>query len=173
MANQDHAGFHPPDAQGYSYGGVENTEKVVDNYSIQNGPYKKDMSAASLRRAGARVWESPVLLARGLARPRLCWDPFNQYYDPKFTRESDPKRWQTFIDHEREQLRELMSDYGKVDYLDFDIGWPKAAAEDIAEITMMIRKMQPDVIIRDRGIGAYGDYHTPEREIPGGRQKGV
>ena len=83
--------------------------------------------------------------------PAFAWDPFNLYYDPHFTKASDPKRWQTFIDHEREQVRELMTDYGKIDYLDFDIGWPEAAAEDIAEITRMVRKLQPDVIIRGRG----------------------
>jgi alpha-L-fucosidase len=105
--------------------------------------------------------------------PAYAWDPFNQYYDPHFTPESDPARWQTFIAHEREQLRELMAEYGKIDYLDFDIGWPQAAAEDLAGITMMVRKMQPDVIIRGRGIGAYGDYYTPEREIPGGPSQGV
>ena len=32
----------------------------------------------------------------------------------------------------------------------------------------MARKLQPNIIMRNRGIGAYGDYHTPEREIPGG-----
>ncbi len=160
--------------KGYSYGGVENTEKVVDNYSIQNGPYKKDI-VRSIVEAGRRNGMGIGLYYSHVDwhDPAFAWDPFNQFYDPKFTRESDPKRWQTFIDHEREQLRELMSDYGNIDYLDFDIGWPRAAGQEIAEITMMIRKMQPDVIIRDRGIGAYGDYHTPEREIPGGPSKGV
>jgi alpha-L-fucosidase len=105
--------------------------------------------------------------------PAFAWDPFNQYYDPHFTAESDPARWQTFIAHEREQVRELMSEYGRIDYLDFDIGWPQAAAQDLAEITMMVRKMQPDVIIRGRGIGAYGDYYTPEGTIPGGPSPGV
>ena len=38
---------------------------------------------------------------------------------------------------------------------------------------MMVRKMQPDIIIRGRGIGAYGDYYTPEREVPGGPSHGV
>jgi len=66
----------------------------------------------------------------------------------------------------------LMSEYGAIDYLDFDIGWPRAAAQDLAEITMMVRKLQPNVIIRGRGIGAYGDYYTPEGKIPEGPSPG-
>ncbi|MGH9345190.1 MAG: alpha-L-fucosidase, partial [Terriglobia bacterium] len=105
--------------------------------------------------------------------PAFGWDPFSFYYDPKFSKESDPQRWQTFIDHEREQVSELMTNYGPIDVLDFDIGWPEAAASDIADVARMARKLQPNVIMRSRGIGAYGDYGTPERVIPGGRPKGL
>ena len=155
--------------KGMSFGGVENVEKVTQTYSIMDGPYKKDIvrsmvEAGRKKGMGIGLYYSHV----DWHDPAFAWDPFNQYYDPNFTKESDPARWQTFIDHEREQVRELMSEYGKIDYLDFDIGWPQAAAKDIAEITMMVRKLQPAVIIRDRGIGAYGDYRTPEREIPAG-----
>lgn len=159
--------------QGFSFGGVENVEKVVQSYSIQDGPYKKDIvrsvvEAGRKKGMGIGLYYSHV----DWHDPAFAWDPFNLYYDPHFTRESDPARWRTFIVNEREQVRELMSEYGRIDYLDFDIGWPQAAAQDIAEITMMVRNLQPDVVIRDRGIGAYGDYHTPEREIPGGPSQG-
>jgi alpha-L-fucosidase len=30
----------------------------------------------------------------------------------------------------------------------------------------LVRQWQPDVMIRNRGIGNYGDYHTPERVVP-------
>jgi alpha-L-fucosidase len=155
--------------KGMSFGGVENVEKVIQSYSIKDGPYKKDIvrsivEAGRKKGMGIGLYYSHV----DWHDPAFAWDPFNLYYDPNFTAESDPARWKTFIEHEREQVRELMTDYGTIDYLDFDIGWPQAAANDIAEITMMVRKLQPEVVIRDRGIGAYGDYHTPEREIPPG-----
>lgn len=160
--------------KGFSPGGVENVEKVVESYSIQDGPYRKDI-VRSMVEAGRRKGMGIGLYYSHVDwhDPAFAWDPFNLYYDPHFTRESDPQRWQTFIDHEREQVRELMSEYGRIDCLDFDIGWPRAAAQDLIEITMMVRKLQPDVIIRDRGIGAYGDYHTPERVIPGGPSQGL
>jgi alpha-L-fucosidase len=159
--------------KGYSTGGVENYEKVVQTYSIADGPYRKDI-VGSLIEAGRSHGMGLGLYYSHVDwhDPAFAWDPFSMYYDPHFTQASAPKRWQTFIDHEREQVRELMSNYGKVDYLDFDIGWPESAAADIAEITMMVRKLQPEVIIRGRGIGAYGDYYTPEREIPGGFSHG-
>jgi len=160
--------------QGFSPGGVEHYERVVQNYSIMDGPYKKDI-VGSIVNAGRRKGLGVGLYYSHVDwhDPAFAWDPFSLYYDPRFAEASDPKRWQTFIDHEREQVRELMTDYGKIDYLDFDIGWPQAAAEAIAEITMMVRKLQPDVIIRGRGIGAYGDYYTPERTVPGEPSAGV
>ena len=66
-----------------------------------------------------------------------------------------------------------MTAYGPIDVLDFDIGWPKAAAGEIAAIAKMVRTFQPSVSMRDRGIGAYGDYYTPEREISGGPSRGL
>ena len=154
--------------------GCEHTQPVTNHYSIMDGPYKKDIVGAivkAARRKDVRIglyyshvdWHDPA----------FAWDPFSCHYDPKFTKQSDPVRWQTFIDHEREQVRQLMTEYGPIDVLDFDIGWPKEAAPEIAAIAKMVRKLQPDVIMRDRGIGAYGDYYTPEREIPGGPSSGL
>jgi alpha-L-fucosidase len=34
----------------------------------------------------------------------------------------------------------------------------------------MMRKIQPDVMIRARGIGNYGDYYQPEQFVPGGKE---
>lgn len=158
---------------GFGRGAVENFETIVHNYSIMDGPYRKDI-VGSIVEAGKKSGLGVGLYYSHVDwhDPAFAWDPFNLYYDPNFTKESDPQRWQTFIDHEREQVHELMSNYGKIDYLDFDIGWPESAAKDIADVTMMVRKLQPEVIIRGRGIGAYGDYYTPERTVPEGPSHG-
>ena len=120
---------------GFGEGGVENLEKVVQSYSIQDGPYKKDI-VRSMVEAGRRKGVGVGLYYSHVDwhDPAFAWDPFNQYYDPHFTPDSDPTRWQTFIAHEREQVRELMSDYGTIDYLDFDIGWPQAAAQKLPRL---------------------------------------
>jgi alpha-L-fucosidase len=154
--------------------GCEYLETLTNNYSIMDSPYKKDIVKAVVE-AGRKKNISIGLYYSNIDwhDPAFAWDPFNYYYDPTFTRASDPQRWQRFIDHEREQVRELMSDYGPLDVFDFDMGWPKSAAAGIASIAMMARKLQPNVIMRSRGIGAYGDYHTPERWIPGGPSKSL
>ena len=85
--------------------------------------------------------------------PAFAWDPYNFYYDPNFTPQSDPKRWQKFISQERKQLQELMSWYGPIDLLSLDIAWPEAASQEIAELAMMVRKLQPNILMRQRGIG--------------------
>src|SRR5579875_891344 len=99
--------------------------------SIMDGPYRKDIvravvEAGRKKGLGVGLYYSHV----DWHDPAFAWDPFNQYYDPGFTPQSDPERWRTFIDHERQQLKELMTEYGRIDYLDFDIGWPEAAAKD-------------------------------------------
>jgi alpha-L-fucosidase len=76
----------------------------------------------------------------------------------------------------REQLTELLTNYGKIDMvcLDMSLGtstWPKMSVgadiwPQLRETLLQLRKIQPDVMLRDRGIGKYGDYDTPERAIP-------
>jgi alpha-L-fucosidase len=153
--------------------GCEDIRPVTNTYSIADGPYKKDIVGALVEAARKKDIKIGLYYSHvDWHDPAFAWDPFNCHYDPKFTSQTDPKRWQMFIDHEREQVRELMTNYGRIDALDFDIGWPKAAATDIAGVAKMARKLQPNVIMRGRGIGAYGDYYTPEREIPGGPSRG-
>jgi hypothetical protein len=61
-----------------------------------------------------RGWATPVDPSYHHApQAAFAWDPFDQYYDPHFTPQSDPARWQTFTAHEREQVRELMAEYGR------------------------------------------------------------
>lgn len=71
------------------------------------------------------------------------------------------------IERHREQLKELLTRYGKIDMVCLDIS---LGAEDWPELKQTIkelRQIQPDVMLRNRGIGNYGDYHTPERVVPG------
>ncbi len=73
----------------------------------------------------------------------------------------------------REQLRELLTNYGKIDMMCFDIQF-NAELWPVMKATMKeIRRIQPDVMFRNRGIGSYGDYHTPEREVPTSRPDGA
>ncbi|MDR0385130.1 MAG: alpha-L-fucosidase [Prevotellaceae bacterium] len=70
----------------------------------------------------------------------------------------------------REQLRELLSNYGKIDMICLDMWLGKPVWEDTKKTVKMMRQLQPDVMIRARGIGNYGDYYQPEEFIPEGKE---
>jgi alpha-L-fucosidase len=70
----------------------------------------------------------------------------------------------------RQQLRELLSNYGKIDMVCLDILLGPKVWPQMRETIRQLRAIQPDVMFRDRGIGNYGDYYTPERFVPGGKE---
>lgn len=67
----------------------------------------------------------------------------------------------------RQQLRELLTNYGKIDMVCLDIQLGASVWPQLREEIKELRKIQPDVMFRNRGIGNYGDYYTPERVVPG------
>ncbi len=69
------------------------------------------------------------------------------------------------VDQAHAQVRELLTNYGKVDILWFDglspndpVGWRSK------ELLAMARKLQPEIIINDRS-GIPGDFGTPENSV--------
>ena len=78
-----------------------------------------------------------------------------------------PEEEARMMANHRLQLTELLTKYGKIDMICLDqwLGkkvWPQMRREIID-----LRKIQPEVMFRARGIGNYGDYYTPEGFIPG------
>ncbi|MEX0775142.1 MAG: alpha-L-fucosidase [Phycisphaeraceae bacterium] len=68
------------------------------------------------------------------------------------------------------QLRELLTNYGKVDMVCFDASLGPKVWPQVRQLMIELRNLQPDVMFRARGIGPYGDYYTPENFIPGGKE---
>ncbi len=70
-----------------------------------------------------------------------------------------------FVDYIHGQVRELMTNYGKVDVLWYDVAWPlDAKGWESVEMNQMVRKLQPDIIINNRSKIAE-DFDTPEQRI--------
>ncbi len=67
----------------------------------------------------------------------------------------------------RAQLTELLTRYGKIDMLCLDQWLGPRVWPELRETLLELRKLQPEVMIRARGIGNYGDYYTPEGFVPG------
>ena len=69
----------------------------------------------------------------------------------------------------REQLTELLTNYGKIDMVCLDMWLGQDVWPQLRETMIALRKIQPNVMFRARGIGNYGDYYTPEGKVPGAK----
>ena len=70
-----------------------------------------------------------------------------------------------FVEYIHGQVGELMTNYGKVDVLWYDVAWPlDAKGWESVEMNQMVRKLQPDIIINNRSKIAE-DFDTPEQRI--------
>lgn len=104
----------------------------------------------------------------------------NVSYDPK----KYPDRWKGFQQFTFNQIKELMSDYGKMDILWLDGGWVRPFSSidtsvewqrtipynqdiDMPKIAAMARSKQPGLLVVDRTVhGEYENYVTPEQQVP-------
>jgi alpha-L-fucosidase len=74
------------------------------------------------------------------------------------------------MERHRAQLVELLTNYGKIDMICLDMWLGPRVWPELRKTVMRLRQIQPDLMLRDRGIGNYGDYYTPERVIPGSQE---
>lgn len=103
-------------------------------------------------------------------------------YDPT----KYPERWKQFKDFTYGQIKELMTDYGRIDILWLDGAWVRPIHNmpenfedwakkknynqdiDMDRIVKMARKYQPGLIVVDRWVsGKYENIATHELRIPG------
>lgn len=65
------------------------------------------------------------------------------------------------------QIGELLSGYGKVSVLWFDIPGGVIDADRARRLVAMVKRLQPDIVMNNRlGGGFRGDFQTPEQHIP-------
>ena len=78
----------------------------------------------------------------------------------------DPEARRRFLDFTHGCVRELMSNYGKVDILWYDISRPFVHPEGWESLAMnqMVRSLQPHILINDRSQLAE-DFSTPEGRV--------
>ncbi|MDR1703281.1 MAG: alpha-L-fucosidase [Clostridiales bacterium] len=85
-----------------------------------------------------------------------------------------------YLEYMHNQVKELCTDYGKIDLMWFDFSYDHLTGEAwrASDLMRMVRRLQPDIIIDDRleyGSALYaperktvysGDYASPEQVIP-------
>jgi alpha-L-fucosidase len=69
----------------------------------------------------------------------------------------------------RAQIEELLTNYGDIQMLSLDQWLGPTVWPQLRQTLFRIRELQPNVMVRARGIGNYGDYYTPEGFIPGSK----
>lgn len=74
------------------------------------------------------------------------------------------------VERHRTQLTELLTNYGRIDMMCLDIFWGSSLWPEMRETILKMRELQPDVILRARGIENNGDYYTPEGFVPSSKE---
>lgn len=135
-------------------------DSKANSHNIMNTPYGKDICAQLAEAAHRR-------------NMRLGW-----YFSCREWSDSDcmfEGDMHCYVEKAKEELRELLSNYGKIDVLWFDYdGWPSSAHP--AELFDLARNLQPDIVINNRSypitpdeshayVGRYGMYATPEQFV--------
>ena len=131
--------------------------KTTD-FKVTNTPAKRDVLrelADACKRRGMRL---------GLYYSNPDWHHPNAY-NPLSTHQVPPEPGDKpdlakYREYVKAQLTELLTDYGEIVCLFWDIP-TKVSAPDMNEL---VRKLQPGVLVNNRGWGDDGDYSTPERE---------
>jgi alpha-L-fucosidase len=80
-----------------------------------------------------------------------------------------PEVYARMMASHRQQLTELLTNYGNIDMVCLDMWLGKEVWPQLRETMIALRKIQPDVMFRCRGVGNYGDYYTPEAKVPGSK----
>jgi alpha-L-fucosidase len=150
-----------------SMSGIGTTENCRIRYSAMDTPYQRDITADVVQAFRKKN------LGIGLYYSWWDWhdpdcrsDRRNMFYDPNSTGEQDEQRWRRFMARTREQLHELCTNYGDLFEISFDCSLPRAVWPETVKIVEMARDLQPSTMFRERGIGPYGDFTTPEHWIP-------
>ena len=70
-----------------------------------------------------------------------------------------------FVEYTHGLIRELLTNYGKIDVLWYDVPWPlNAAGWESVKMNDMVFSLQPEIIVNNRNK-LDGDFSTPEQRI--------
>jgi alpha-L-fucosidase len=119
---------------------------------------------------------------------KMCWyHSIMDWHHPDYLprrkwedRSSEGADLDRYVEHMKGQVKELVTNYGKIGVLWFDGEWENTWTADYGEdVYKFVRSLQPDIIINNRvsvgregmagtfdPVTSAGDFGTPEQEIP-------
>jgi alpha-L-fucosidase len=84
---------------------------------------------------------------------------------------TDEEARKRFVEYTHGLIRELLTNYGKIDVLWYDVRWPLNADQwESEKMNKMVFELQPDIIVNNRN-GLPGDFATPEQRIEAAKDK--
>ncbi|MBI4556752.1 MAG: alpha-L-fucosidase [Candidatus Hydrogenedentes bacterium] len=139
-------------------------DSEVSDFTAPKGAARRDFVAEyvqAFRRAGLKV---------GFYYSLLDWR-FPGYWAP----DKEKASAEAMVEQAHAQVRELMTNYGKIDVLWYDGGWlPREVRKDVAkfwraqELNRAVREYQPHILINNRS-GLEEDLDTPEQHVTASR----
>lgn len=151
------------------------------DYKSTNTPIKKDMVKewlAAFRAEGIKVgfyyslidWHHPDFTIDDTHPLRP-----SKNSDTAFARLNKGKDWNKYKTYLHNQVKELLTNYGKIDIMWLDFSYPRKYGKGkddwgSVELLKTIRKLQPGIIVDDRlDLGEYADgadFKSPEQVKP-------
>jgi len=154
---------------------VANEYCGIADWNATNTPLGKDLVREyvdACREFGLRI---------GFYHSLIDWHHPDYLVDMRSPRRDDDvhalnegRDWSRYVDYLHGQVRELLTNYGQIDYMWFDFSSPQdpihptdREAWRSDELIAMIRELQPDIVINDR-LDVACDTTTPEQFQPVG-----
>jgi len=135
-------------------------DTAYTDFKITNTPYGKDI----LKMLADACEKHGIALSLYYSIPD--WNHPNAY-NPKSSHqmeeEGDVPDTVLYREYVKNQMRELLTNYGKI----YTLFWDISPGIDDPSINDFVRSLQPDILINDRGYDG-GDFSTPERHVPDG-----
>lgn len=130
-------------------------DSQVSDFTAPKTAAKRDLITEyvkACRKAGMKI---------GFYYSLLDWRWPAYFAGPK----NDPEGFAKLVEYVHAQVRELCTNYGKIDVLWYDGGWPHdAEAWQSAKLNAMVRQLQPHILINNRSQ-LPEDFDTPEQHI--------
>jgi len=130
------------------------------SYNIMNTPYGKDV----LKMLSDACRKHDMLLSIYYSNPDWyhpnAYNPLSSHQWKAYTENPDLEVYREFV---KNQITELLTNYGKI----YTFFWDIPPMYEDKSINELVRSLQPDILINDRGYDK-GDFSTPERTVPEG-----
>ena len=144
------------------------------DFSIANGPFAENPRKDVARYVFDAFRQKNFMIGCYFSKPDWhCQWFWNDYYATpnrmqNYKRDQHPDWWKKYQDFTKNQLDELMENYGKFDILWLDGGWVTGDEIHLDDVLAKARAgQQKGMIAVDRTIkGKNENYQTPERSIP-------